>query len=45
MRSQVNIHLYKLNGDSLSNLNKSLFTSEQDELVAKIDSKLQEFRA
>jgi hypothetical protein len=29
MRSQGNIHLYKLNGDTLSNLNKSLFTSEQ----------------
>lgn len=29
MRSQGNTHLYKLNGDTLSSLNKSLFTSEQ----------------
>jgi predicted transcriptional regulator len=29
MRSQGNTHFYKLNGDTLSGLNKSLFTSEQ----------------
>ncbi|MGL5940437.1 MAG: metalloregulator ArsR/SmtB family transcription factor [Waterburya sp.] len=29
MRSHGNTHFYKLNGDTLSNLNKSLFTSEQ----------------
>lgn len=29
MRSQGNTHLYKLNRDTLSSLNKSLFTSEQ----------------
>ncbi len=29
MRSQGNIHLYKLNAETLSELNKSLFTSEQ----------------
>ncbi len=29
MRSQGNTHLYRLNGDTLSSLNKSLFTSEQ----------------
>ncbi|MDJ0743858.1 MAG: metalloregulator ArsR/SmtB family transcription factor [Xenococcaceae cyanobacterium MO_167.B27] len=29
MRSQGNTHFYKLNGDTLSYLNKSLFTSEQ----------------
>ena len=29
MRSQGNTHLYKLNGETLSNLNKSLFTSKQ----------------
>ncbi|MEM8778865.1 MAG: metalloregulator ArsR/SmtB family transcription factor [Cyanobacteria bacterium P01_G01_bin.49] len=29
MRSQGNTHLYKLNVDTLSGLNKSLFTSEQ----------------
>jgi DNA-binding transcriptional ArsR family regulator len=29
MRSQGNTHFYRLNSDTLSNLNKSLFTSEQ----------------
>ncbi|MGL4338201.1 MAG: metalloregulator ArsR/SmtB family transcription factor [Turicibacter sp.] len=29
MRSHGNTHFYQLNGDTLSNLNKSLFTSEQ----------------
>ncbi len=29
MRSQGNTHLYKLNADTLSNLNKSLFSREQ----------------
>jgi DNA-binding transcriptional ArsR family regulator len=29
MRSQGNVHLYKLNAETLSELNKSLFTSEQ----------------